>query len=152
MISDQLTSLKAAPFTILITSKPNRSASLFGEAQLDNNRLHSAEMAQGSCSRKNVPPSTVSSYEPEQPVSPEETPALSDIWPDENTPAPDAPVHAPVPAPASTDKLFQQFMKAYLEAQTPALIQAELWEQPLKACFPNLYYGNTHMDCYWSCQ
>ena len=49
-------------------------------------------------------------------------------------------------------------MKAYLENQNqnqappPAPIQAELREQPLKARFPNLYYGNSHLDCYRFCQ
>ena len=54
----------------------------------------------------------------------------------------------------SNEGLFQQFMKAYLENQKqnqappPASIQAELWEQSLKAQFPDLYYGNSHLDCY----
>ena len=49
-------------------------------------------------------------------------------------------------------------MKAYLENQNqnqappPAPIQAELREQPLKAQFPDLYYGNFHLDCYYFCQ
>ena len=84
-------------------------------------------MAQGLRSRKNVPPSTVSPSEPEQPASPEEgTPITNDMEPSDapapNVPAPDAPVPAPGLAPASTDELFKQFMKAYLEAQTPAPI------------------------------
>ena len=85
--------------------------------------------------------------EPEQPVSPEGTPATSDVGPPD-APAPDA----PIPAPASTNELFEQFMKAYLEAKTPAPVQAEPREQPLKARFPDLYYGNSHMDCYRFCQ
>ena len=84
-------------------------------------------MARSSRSRRNVPPSTVSPSEPEQPASPEEgTPVPSDMGPPDapapNAPAPDAPVPAPGLAPASTDELFKQFMKAYLEAQTPAPI------------------------------
>ena len=47
-------------------------------------------------------------------------------------------------------------MKAYLENQNqalpPAPIQAEFREQPLKARFPDLYYGNSHLDCYRFCQ
>ena len=43
-------------------------------------------------------------------------------------------------------------MKAYLEAQTPAPVPAEPREQPLKARFPDLYYGNSHRDCYCFCQ
>ena len=136
-------------------SKPNGSASPFGEAQLNDNKFRSAEMARGSRSRRNVPPSTVGPSEPEQPVSPEGTPATSGVGPSD-APAPDAPVLAPVPATASTDGLFQQFMKAYLENQNqalpPAPIQAEFREQPLKARFPDLYYGNSHLDCYRFCQ
>ena len=63
---------------------------------------------------------------------------------------------APAPtasAPASMNKLFKQFMKTYLEAQTQtAQGQAEPREQPLKARFPDLYWGNSHMDCYRFCQ
>ena len=73
-------------------------------------------MAQGSRSGKNVQPSTVVPSEPEQPVSPEKTPAISDVrLPDALAP------DAPIPAPASTDGLFQQFMKVYLENQNQAL-------------------------------
>ena len=112
-------------------------------------------MARGSRSRRNVPPSTVGANELEQPVSPEGTPATSDVGP-LNALAPEALVFTPVPATASTNGLFQQFMKAYLEnqnqAQTPAPVQAEPREQPLKARFPDLYYGNSHMDCYRFCQ
>ena len=107
-------------------------------------------MAQGSRSRRNVPPSTVGPSEPEQPVSPEGTPATSGAGPS------DAPVLPSVPTTASTNGLFQQFMKAYLENQNqalpPAPIQAEFREQPLKARFPDLYYGNSHLDCYRFCQ
>ena len=80
------------------------------------------------------------------------------------TPSPPAsraqtPASAQAPAPPSNEGLFQQFMKAYLENQNqnqnqaplPAPIQAELREQPLKARFPDLYYGNSHLDCYRFC-
>ena len=47
-------------------------------------------------------------------------------------------------------------MKAYLKDQNqappPAPIQAEFWEQPLKACFPDFYYKNSHLNCYRFCQ
>ena len=69
---------------------------------------------------------------------------------------------APTPAPATAsavtpsldNKLFKQFMKAYLEAQMPGriVVDSEACKQPLKAWFPDLYYGNLHMDCYWFCQ
>ena len=79
------------------------------------------------------------------------------------TPSPPAsraqiPASAEAPAPPSNEELFQQFMKAYLENQNqnqappPAPIQVELREQPLKARFPDLYYGNSHLDCYRFCQ
>ena len=104
-------------------------------------------MARGSRPRRNVPPSTVGPSEPDQPVSPEGTPATSGVG-SSDAPVPDA----PVPAPAATDELFKQFMKAYLEAKTPAPVLAEPQGQPLKARFPDLYYGNSHMDYYCFCQ
>ena len=84
---------------------------------------------------------------------------------DSNTPTPSpavsrahTPTPAPAPAPSSKKGLFQQFIKAYLEnenqnqAPPPAPIQAEPREQPLKARFPDLYYGNSYLDCYRFCQ
>ena len=44
------------PFYNSNFSKPNRSASLFGEAQLEDTKLRSAAMAPGSCSCRNAPP------------------------------------------------------------------------------------------------
>ena len=108
-------------------------------------------MVQGLRSWKNVPPSTVSLSKLEQPASPEGTPALNDVGPPD-APAPDAPVLAPGPAPTSTNELFKQFMKPYLEAQTSASAQVEPWEQPLKACIPDFYYGNSYINCYRFCQ
>ena len=78
-------------------------------------------------------------------MGPPDTPAL-------DVPVLDALVPAPGLASTSTNELFKQFMKAYLEAQTPIPIQIELREQPLKACFPDLYHGNSHMNCYRFCQ
>ena len=105
---DQLTYLEV-PFYNSNCSKPNKSASLFGEAQLNNNRFRSAEMAWGSRSQGNVSLSTVTSSKLEQPASPEETPAASDVGPS------NAPVFAPVPVMASTEGLFQKFLNIYLE-------------------------------------
>ena len=70
------------------------------------------------------------------------------------------PASAQVPASPSNKGFFQQFMKTNLENQNQnqnqtsplALIQAELREQLLKARFPDLYYGNSHLDCYRFCQ
>ena len=52
-----------------------------------------------------------------------------------------APVLAPTPAPAITNDLFKQFIKAYLESnQGPRQPLAER-KKPLKAKIPELYYG-----------
>ena len=61
---------------------------------------------------------------------------------------------APAAAPSLNNKLFKQFMKAYLEAQVPGRteLDSEPCKQLLKAQFPDLYYGNSHMDCYRFCQ
>ena len=88
-----------------------------------------------------------------------------DLTEGSNTPTPSpstsraqTPASAQVPTPPTNEGLFQQFMKAYLENQNqnqvppPALILAELREQPLKARFPDLYYENSHLDCYRFCQ
>ena len=91
---------------------------------------------------------------------PPEAPTKGSNTPTPSPPASRAqtPASAQAPAPPSNEGLFQQFMKAYLENQNqnqappPAPIQAELREQPLKARFPNLYYGNSHLDCYRFCQ
>ena len=60
--------------------------------------------------------------------------------------------HAPTPALATAptvassldNELLKQFMKAYLKAQMPGQteIDPEPCKQPLKAQFPDLYYGN----------
>ena len=76
------------------------------------------------------------------------------------TPPPDALVAAPSSAPAlaatapsSDNELFKQFIKAYLEAQVPGQteVDPEPCKQPLKAQFPDFYYGNLHMDSYRFC-
>ena len=63
-------------------------------------------------------------------------------------------IPAPVPAlaPPSSDELFRQFIRAYLESnQGPRQPPAER-EQSLKAKVPEMYYGKSHMDCYHFCQ
>ena len=65
-----------------------------------------------------------------------------------------APVPTLVPAPAlfSSDKLFKQFIKAYLESnKRPRQPPAER-EQSFKAKVPKVYYGKLYMDCYHFCQ
>ena len=69
MIGDMLTSLKV-PYYNSNCSKLNGSTSLFGEAELNDNTLYSAEMAQALHFQKNVPLSTVRPSESEQSVSP----------------------------------------------------------------------------------
>ena len=59
---------------------------------------------------------------------------------------------APTPALLSTDKLFKQFMRAYLESNQGPSQPLEEREQPLKAKIPDVYYGKLHMDCYHFCQ
>ena len=64
------------------------------------------------------------------------------------------PTLAVIPNP--DNKLFKQFMKAYLEAQTPALTAAKMdakpCERPLKAWLPDLYYEDLYIKCYRFCQ
>ena len=60
-------------------------------------------------------------------------------------------IPAPALAPAPTNDLFRQFMKAYLESnQGPKQLLAE-HKRLLKAKIPELYYGKLHMDCYLFC-
>ena len=89
------------------------------------------------------------------------TPAISRA----PTPAP-AQASAPIPTPASalgppgryTDKNLQRATKLALElfvkGQEHGQLQANSapCEQPLKAWFSDLYYRNSHLDCYRFCQ
>lgn len=78
------------------------------------------------------------------------------------TPGP-APAPVPIVAPISAqtsailstnDELSKQFIKPYLEAQTqpPTPTQSKPYERLLKACFFELYLGNSHLVCYKFCQ
>ncbi len=72
----------------------------------------------------------------------------------------------PVPAPASApvalpNDLFQEFMRTCIERvrdQAPAAPAAPAAEarddidRPLKPRNPDLYYGNSQMECYYFCQ
>ena len=65
-----------------------------------------------------------------------------------------APVPTPVPAPAplSSDELFKQFMRAYLESNQRLRQLLAEHKQSLKTKVPEMYYGKLHMDCYHFCQ
>ena len=47
-------------------------------------------------------------------------------------------------------------MKAYLKAQIPAQtalkVDLESYKQSFKSWFPDFYYRNLHIECYWFCQ
>ena len=62
-----------------------------------------------------------------------------------------APSSVPVPA-KYTDANFHQFMKVFIDTQRCSKTHKEPWKSPFKACFPNLYYGKSHMDYYQFCQ
>ena len=58
----------------------------------------------------------------------------------------------PAPALPSSNKLFKQFMRIYLELnQRPNRLPVER-ERSLKAKVPDVYHGKLHMDCYYFCQ
>ena len=43
-------------------------------------------------------------------------------------------------------------MESFLQAQANRLEQQGPRERPLKARFPDLYFGKSHMECYYFCQ
>ncbi len=60
----------------------------------------------------------------------------------------------PAPASAATNVLFQQLIETCIEQardQVPARPRDES-DRPLKPRNPDLYYGNSHMECYLFCQ
>ena len=65
-----------------------------------------------------------------------------------------APTPASAIAPSSDNKLFKQFIKAYLEGHVLGQIEvdSEPCKQLTKARFADFYYGNLHMNCYRFCQ
>ncbi len=79
---------------------------------------------------------------------------------------PEAPVLGPVPTPAPApmappNDLFQEFIQTSLKRiqdQAPAVPAALVAEakdntdRPLKPWNPDLYYGHSHMECYYFCQ
>ena len=65
------------------------------------------------------------------------------------------PILAPAPVPALakyTNADFHQFMKVFMDAQGRSKTHKGPQKSFLKARFPNLYYGKSHMDCYQFCQ
>ena len=69
-----------------------------------------------------------------------------------------APASAPSPPERYTDEDLQRATKLALElfvkGQEHGQLQANAapCEQPLKTWFLDLYYGNSHLDCYHFCQ
>ena len=110
----------------------------------------------GPRTRRNAggaPTNGSSTSEPTPTVSRAPTPALA------QAPAPTtAPASAPGPPGRYTDKDLQRATKLALESfvkgQEYGQLQANSapCEQPLKAWFPDLYYENSHLDCYCFCQ
>ena len=62
------------------------------------------------------------------------------------------PAPVPAPAPPSSDELFKQFMRAYLESNQGLRQPPAERERFHKAKVPEVYYGKSHMDCYHFCQ
>ena len=60
---------------------------------------------------------------------------------------------APAVTSSLDNKLFKQFMNAYLEAQVPSQteVDPETRKQSLKAQLPDLYNRNLHIDFYRFC-
>ena len=53
---------------------------------------------------------------------------------------------------ALTNELFKKFMKVYLESNQGPRQPLMEHERPLKAKVLELYYGKSHIDCYYFCQ
>ncbi len=73
------------------------------------------------------------------------------------------PVPAPAPALALNNDLFQEFMRTCIEkvqaqasaapaAPAPDVEAKDDTDKPLKPRNPDLYYGNSYMECYYFCQ
>ena len=86
---------------------------------------------------------------------------------DFDTPAPPpanpraTPAQGPAPAlpPIPIEDLIRQFIQVYMEdccqpSPAPAPIESreDTLDRPPKAWNPDLYYGNSHMECYYFCQ
>ena len=62
------------------------------------------------------------------------------------------PLPAPAPALPSSNKLFKQFIKAYLESNQGLKQPPAEREQSFKAKVVDIYYRKLHIDCYHFCQ
>ena len=89
------------------------------------------------------------------------TPSPSPVVSQAQTPAPaQAPAPTPAPGPPGryTDEDLQRATKLALESFVKGQEHGQLpansapREQSLKARFPDLYYANSHLDCYRFCQ
>ena len=111
------------------------------------------------------PPTAPTGGTTQRSATPSEAGSLSSLSRGSLAPT-DAPEPTPGPAtsasPASTEELFKLFMRIYMDTvknqdQVQALVQVpappvEPKELPLKARFPDLYFGKSYLDCYWFCQ
>lgn len=104
-------------------------------------------MAQVLHSQKNVLSSTVSPNKLVQFASSSITPIPNDVRLP-NILVLNIPIYTLAFASTSTNELFEQFIKAYLEAQNLALVQIKPQKQLFKAYFPNFYYRNLYINYY----
>ena len=101
--------------------------------------------------RRNLSPTSKDEIAGAAPIESSGTPTTTPVVFRAPTPTP---ATTPVVAPSLDKQLLKQFIKTYLEAQVPSQIEVDPkpCKQPLKARFPDFYYGNLHMHCYWFCQ
>ena len=105
----------------------------------------SATMASNSRSRRNAQQASAGSNQPEEaPVETTPTPSTAS-----------APSQAPASAPAPalyTQEDLQRITKLCMDSFLQGNRQEGPREGQLKARFPDLYYGKSHMECYHFCQ
>ena len=61
-------------------------------------------------------------------------------------------VLTPAPTLPSSNKLFKQFIKVYLESNQGLNQPPAKRERPFKAKVPDIYYDKLHIDCYHFCK
>ena len=102
-------------------------------------------MASNSRSRKNAQQASAGSNQPEEaPVETTPTPSTAS-----------APSQAPASAPAPalyTQEDLQRITKLCMDSFLQGNRQEGPREGQLKARFPDLYYGKSHIECYHFCQ